>query len=139
MKIYIASHCRWAALHIAHVLESAGHEINSRWIDHPFHPMEDHPIRERRGIAARDAGDVMEAEALVLVAGPDKYPGGKFVEAGIALGLGKHVVVLGHSENMLMWHPSIQAVEDTDSLVILLDSLPKNGQHNREMALDTKL
>ena len=57
------------------------------------------------------------AAQLVLVAGPDRYPGGKFVEAGIAMGLGKPVVVLGHRENMLLWHPDVHAVETIDRLV----------------------
>ena len=39
----------------------------------------------------------------MLISGPDKYSGGKFVEVGIAVGLDKSVVVIGHRENTLLY------------------------------------
>jgi nucleoside 2-deoxyribosyltransferase len=111
MKIYVAAHCRWAGLHAASVLKSSGHEITSRWLQKTFLPVSEHTPEERCEIALEDVEDVLRADALVLVAGPDKYSGGKFVEAGIALGLGKSVVVIGRRENMLLWHPAVVAVD----------------------------
>jgi len=58
----------------------------------------------------------MDCDALVLVAGKEKYSGGKFVEAGIAIGLGKRVVVLGRRENMLLWHPLVTSVEEPEDI-----------------------
>lgn len=112
VKIYVASHCRWAASHVATVLRKQGHNVTSRWHDKAFNPTSRHTELECRAIAAEDVEDVQTADTLVLVAGPDKYSGGKFVEAGIALGLGKRVVVLGRRENMLLWHPNVEQVDD---------------------------
>lgn len=117
MKVYVAAHCRWAALHAASVLRAAGHTINSTWIDQPFHPTESVPPEDRAVIAAQDACDVAEADALVLIAGPDRYPGGKFVEVGIALGRDKAVIVIGRRENMLMYHPRIVQVDTPEQAV----------------------
>lgn len=120
MKIYVAAHCRWAGLHIAAVLRAAGHEITSRWLDQPFNPTGSVPLEERPGIAQQDAEDVIASDALVLIAGPDRYPGGKFVEAGVALGRGIKIVVIGRLENMLMWHPAIAQVDTPEAAVIAL-------------------
>ena len=110
MKVYVASHDRWAACHVASVLEGAGHAVVSMWHEKEFHPTDKHTEAERTAIAIEDCEDVARADALVLIAGPDKYSGGKFVEAGIAVGMGKRVVIIGRRENMLMWLPSIEAV-----------------------------
>lgn len=112
MKIYVASHDRWSALHIAGVLSEKGHAITSRWVHQTFSATETYAEADRQRIAREDMEDVLAADMLVLVAGPDKYPGGKFVEAGIALGAGKRVVVIGRRENMLLWHPAIARVDD---------------------------
>lgn len=117
-KVYVASHCRWAAEHVAHVLSAEGYEITSRWHGKPFHPTEDHPVRERQLLATEDLEDVTEADALVLVAGPQKYSGGKFVEAGIAIGQGKKVVVVGRRENMLLWLPQVAAYESPEDAAV---------------------
>lgn len=111
MNIYVASHCRWAGLHVASVLRAAGHNITSRWLNSEFKPTDHHSAEERRVIAQEDFDDVVAADGLVLVAGPDRYPGGKFVEAGIALARGLRVVIIGRRENMLMWMPCIESVD----------------------------
>lgn len=120
MKIYIASHCRWAACFVAREIAQMGHEIVSGWHDTPFLPTDKHTENERQNIAIQDANDVARCDALVLVAGPDKYSGGKFVEMGIAIGLGKKSFVVGRRENMLMWLPRIVAVDDPSELRPLL-------------------
>ena len=120
MKIYVASHCKLAGLHVATVLESADHFITARWLHSEFKPTEQYSAQAKFTVAQEDYDDVVASEALVLVAGPDKYSGGKFVEAGIALGLGKRVVVVGRRENMLLWHPSIEQVETPEEAARLL-------------------
>jgi hypothetical protein len=71
--------------------------------------------------------DVMSCDVLVLIAGPDRYSGGKFVEAGIAIGAGKRVIVMGRRENMLLWNPDIDAVDTPDEVCALLNPpLPKD-------------
>jgi len=116
MKVYVAAHCRWAACHVADALRSAGVNVISSWHGKAFLPTETHTEQERREIAIEDASEVMDCDALVLVAGKEKYSGGKFVEAGIAIGLGKRVVVLGRRENMLLWHPLVTSVEEPEDI-----------------------
>lgn len=114
MKIYVASHSRDLALDAAFVLRRAGHKIASRWHNKPFHPTSHHTPDECAAIAQEDYDDIVGADALVLVSGPDKYSGGKFVEAGIAIGLGKPVTVIGRRENMLLWLPSVRLVSTAE-------------------------
>lgn len=120
VKVYVASHCRWAALHVAEVLNRQGHSITSRWHYKAFNLTETHTVEERFEIAQEDYDDVKSADYLVLVAGSEKYPGGKFVETGIAIGLGKKVIVIGRRENMLIWLPEIDQVQTPEEAVHLI-------------------
>lgn len=110
MKIYVACHSREIADATATALIERGHEVTSRWHSKAFHPTSQHTPEECAAIAQEDYDDIAAADALVLVAGPDKYSGGKFVEAGIAIGMGKPVTVIGRRENMLLWLPSVRVV-----------------------------
>ncbi len=71
-----------------------------------------------------DAGQVAECDCLVLIAGRDKYNGGKFVETGIAMGLKKIVIIIGHRENMLLWHPSIACFDEPVTAAQYLTNYP---------------
>ncbi len=115
-SVYVASHCPKAANEAVSQLRQDMFSVVSTWHDLEFNPTSSHTESDRADIAARDAKEVAEADALVLVAGPEKYSGGKFVEAGIAIGLGKRVVVLGRRENMLLWLPGIACVSDKSEL-----------------------
>lgn len=126
MKVYVASHDRWAACWVAHCLVLAGHRVVSTWHGAPFGRTEDLSSVEREAIAVRDVEEVVACECLVLVAAPDRYPGGKFVEAGIALGRGKPVLVLGRRENVLLWHPEVRAFNDMPWLLTAL-AAPEGG------------
>lgn len=107
MKVYISSHDKWAALHVARVLADAGHLITSTWHDGPAGRSASYSDAERAEIASRNADQIGTTDALVLVAALDRVPGGKFVEAGIAIGMGKRVLILGARENLLMSHPRV--------------------------------
>jgi nucleoside 2-deoxyribosyltransferase len=123
MKIYVASHDLASARDIAEALIMEGHFITSRWLGTPggeLPPTKSYTETDRRRIAVEDVEDVLAADALVLQAGPDKYAGGKFVEAGVALASGKQVYMLGRRENMLLWHPTVVQV---DTLPELLNKL----------------
>jgi hypothetical protein len=57
----------------------------------------------------------------VYISSFDLWGPGTSVEAGIAIGAGKAVVVLGHRENRLLWHPLVvAAVPGTEELVDVL-------------------
>lgn len=114
MKFYVAAHDRFLASLVADVISRAGHDCTSTWIKNVFLPTEHHTFEERMSIAFEDAEDVCRSDVLVLVAGAEKYSGGKFVEAGIAMGRGIPVIVIGRRENMLLWHHSIMAVDTAE-------------------------
>ncbi len=109
MRIYVASHCKWAARYVAGELRALGATVISTWHDGEFRPTAEQSVEERRAAATTDLDQVMSADGLVIISGGSKYSGGKFVEAGIAMGRGIPVVVLGERENMLLWHPSVRA------------------------------
>lgn len=115
-KVYIASHSKDLAIEARDVLVSKGCEVISTWLDGEFKRTAEYTEAERRDIAARDAAEVYRADMLVLIAGDQYFAGGKFVEAGIALGLGRRVVVVGRRENMLLWHPVVEQVDRVDDI-----------------------
>lgn len=106
MKIYIASHSKEESLALADKLRGR-HEIVSRWIYGDFGPTASYSDTDKARIAEEDVLDVLSCDCLVLIAGNEKYTGGKFVELGIAMGARKRVIVMGRRENMLIWHPDI--------------------------------
>ena len=132
MNIYIAAHNQAEAKLVAVVLTIHGHVITSRWLDKPFRPTRSYFFREREGIAQMDFDDVVACDALVLLCPPGRRrsPGGKFVEAGIALGLGRRVYVMGPRENMLLWHPRIIQVPHCRALVSHLADNPSSWFHH---------
>lgn len=103
MKVYIAAHDKALAQREASNLKSKNFTITSNWHEKAFLPTENHSETERFEIAIEDLNDIKEADCLLLLSGPDKYSGGKFVEAGIAYGMNKPVFYKGHRENMLCY------------------------------------
>lgn len=121
MKLYVAgSDVMWAR-QVATELKGQGFAITSTWHDHSIMPTKFYPEHERTRIAQMDAEQIGRADALVLLETVSGYcPGGKFVEAGIALGQGKKVLVLGQRENMLLWHPSVAHFPTVPELTCVL-------------------
>jgi len=101
--VYIASHSRELAEELASKMEEVGFTVCSNWHKKAFLPTESHTVPERFQIAQEDFEDILRCDWLVLQSGTEKYSGGKFVEAGIAYGLGKKVFVFGRKENMLTY------------------------------------
>jgi len=124
MVIYVASHDPKAAIDMSEALMDAGHLVISSW------PWESRDLSWTDGrykiLALRDVREVSLAEALVLIADKSYCPGGKFVEAGIAIGQGKPVYVVGHRENLLLWHPSVDLVNNQEELLQLLWQKPQD-------------
>lgn len=105
MKLYIAAHSQEEARKVATLCEDQGHVITSSWLNEDFSRTSSYTEDDKRKIAVKDVNEVLESDALVLLPSPMRIPGGKFVEVGVALGARMHVYILGHRENMLMWHP----------------------------------
>jgi len=123
MKLYVASHSRQSAEELRARLVAAGHEVTSRWIvmDGKFHLGTDaYSDAEKSRIAEMDEQDVRAAtDGVVVIAEPEGrcVPGGKHVEAGIALGLGRPVYVIGRRENIFHWHHRVHVVKDYGELL----------------------
>jgi hypothetical protein len=120
MKIYVAGDNRWAAMHFACVLLINGHKVTSTWHNEEFERTSAHSDESRACIAELCVQQVREADVLVLISSHGMVPGGKFVEVGVALGSNKRVFVVGHRENMLMYHGSVTQVTDPSDLLARL-------------------
>jgi len=123
VKLYVASHSLEKAQEMRDLLLQRGHEVTSRWIteDSKFHlPGDAYTPDEREKIAVMDEADVRLAGDGVVVLSEESgrcVPGGKHVEAGIALGLGRPVYVVGHRENIFHWHPRVRVFGDAHQLL----------------------
>lgn len=98
MKIYIAAPfaLRGQAAEIAQHLGALGHRVTSRWITDDSETIGDEWAR-------KDLADVAEAN-LLLAFNPMEWKnigtGGRHVELGYALALGKQVVIFGVRSNI---------------------------------------
>ena len=128
MKLFIASRSQTSAREVMERLQAGGHVVTSRWIttDKKFHQgVEAYTDAERTAIALMDEEDVRQAtDGLVLIAEPpgEMVPGGKHVETGIALAMGRPVFVIGRKENIFHWHPAVRVFADLDALLMHLDA-----------------
>jgi len=128
MKLFIASHSQDAAKALGDALVALGHEVKARWItsDTKFtHGLASYSDEEKVRLALMDEEDVRAAaDGLVLIAEPDgRYvPGGKHVETGMALALGRPVYVIGHRENLFHWHPLVRVFASGDAFISWLAS-----------------
>lgn len=111
MKIYLAASYsrRLELLGYAQQLEALGHQVVSSWVDGHHETNSPHGSQadklgdseEQSGWATEDIRDIFECETLVLFTGGDhRKRGGRHVEYGIALGLGKSLVLIGQPENV---------------------------------------
>ena len=126
MTLYVAAQDRDWAAEVSVVLAKAGHILTSRWVwttgDMRTKML---PIAERRRLALMDEEDVKRATGgVVLLSGPRGLcPGGKHVETGMALALGRSVYVLGQEENIFHWHPRVKVFENIGGLLNELNAV----------------
>lgn len=114
-KFYISSFDLYAAKYIASVLLFHNYEVVSTW-----HEANEKPATEQDWtnlIASRNDPEIRSADALVLISSNAAVPGGKFVEAGMMLGLKKPVLVLGRIENRLLRHPLVKQCDNEEQLL----------------------
>jgi nucleoside 2-deoxyribosyltransferase len=110
MKFYIAARFsrRPECNALSHKLRALGHEITSRWVlpnsDHvaPTGLSAQAADRERQRFATEDCQDVYDCDAVVsLMEEPrSNSRGGRHVEFGYGLGLGKTMYVIGPRETV---------------------------------------
>jgi len=103
----------------AHRLRNRGHIVTSRWLDltYPEDPID---IKTRCELADRDLEDLRAAEVLISFTEPSDSVygrGGRHVEFGIALALGKTLHVVGHRENVFCCMDRIIFWNDVEDLI----------------------
>jgi len=146
VKIYLASrYSRREELCVYRTaLESAGHEVTSRWLNgaHQIAPdgtplnaerekqFED--MSDPRGAALRqsflqeDMADVARAELVIAFTEQPRADGGsrggRHVELGLALAWQKQIFVVGPRENLFCWHPSIEQFNEWETALAELNA-----------------
>jgi nucleoside 2-deoxyribosyltransferase len=121
MKIYLAArYSRFREmLDYARDLKAAGHIVTSRWIN-GNHQISDDGLSaqaaeaERVRFACEDRADLEAADCVISFTESPRSTnsrGGRHVEHGIALALGKRVIVIGHRENVFHCLPGIEFFE----------------------------
>ncbi|MBA3949780.1 MAG: hypothetical protein H0X44_07535 [Acidobacteria bacterium] len=122
-----------ALLHVRDDLLRAGYRVTSRWLNSGFAT----PATSLAGqpgaagklaaIAHQDIEDIMAADVLVVFNPPEACAigrGGRHVETGYALALGKKVIVVGARGNVFHWMPEVTVVSGWDDLLELLGRCP---------------
>lgn len=127
MKIYIAARFskRPEANQLARKLQALGHTITSRWVkpdcDHvlPTGLSQQAADDQRRRFAQEDFDDVQACDMLVsLMEEPrSNSRGGRHVEFGIALGMGKRLVIIGPRETVFHHLPMIEHFIGVDEFI----------------------
>lgn len=118
MRIYLASrYSRFRELQAYRAeLEAAGHAVTSRWINGD-HQIDDAGLSlqakesERIRFAQEDRDDLLSADCVVSFTEAPRSSnsrGGRHVEHGMALALGKRVIVVGHRENVFHCLPEVE-------------------------------
>lgn len=113
MKVYIAApyQLRDNAIRAMNTLHAMGHIVTSCWL---LEAEDDGPDS-----AQKDLDDIAAADALVLLHPEEwhqKGTGGRHVEFGYALALGKKIILLGQRTNNFHRLPSIRVVERLEDL-----------------------
>lgn len=113
MKVYLAGRfsrrAEFAA--IAAQLTNVGIEVTSRWLAESDHMTFDKLTdQERSDRAYYDQEDIIECDVFVSFGETPEVgynSGGRHVEFGMALALGKPILLLGHRENVFHYFPYI--------------------------------
>jgi nucleoside 2-deoxyribosyltransferase len=114
VRIYIAAPypTRDEAMALMRKLEALGHTVTSRWLKAPDELDDDS--------ARKDLADVAEADVLLAVNDAEwanSGTGGRHVELGYALALGKRVVLVGARSNIFHYLTSVHVVESVDAFL----------------------
>jgi nucleoside 2-deoxyribosyltransferase len=118
-RVYLAARYARASELFLHAMDlvSAGFVVTSRWI-RGDHQASDEQLTADPGLAERFAAeDVEDLRRADIVISFTEEPrsghsrGGRHVEFGMALALGKRVLVVGHRENVFHCLPQVEYFE----------------------------
>ncbi len=127
MKIYLAARfSRQIELRgYADTLRALGHTVTSRWLgQHDESTYEELTPAGCLRCADHDVEDVFAADTLISFTEPVGVPntsrGGRHVEFGIALALGKWLWLVGPRENVFHWRSDILLFSSFDGVIARL-------------------
>jgi hypothetical protein len=103
-------------------LEALGVEVTSRWLATEPRDRADYSDDDWRSLALIDQEDVLAADSLVCFteSANEGGNGGRHVELGMALALGRQVIVVGRREHIFHHLPEITFVESWPEALRLL-------------------
>lgn len=106
-------------------LEALGHDVTSRWV-RGSHESPDVTSWECEQWAKEDTKDITRADILVAFTEGPNYVlgvgrGGRHVEYGAALALGKRIVVVGPRENVFHHLPQVRRFPDWPAALAYLE------------------
>lgn len=132
MRIYIAAPypLRHEAIQVMQRLEADGHTVTSRWLKR-----ESQMSHEE---ATNDLADVAAADVLLALHPPDWHErgkGGRHVELGYAVALGKTVVLWGQRTNQFHHLRQVRTISSLDELSQGWACVPASGP---DSSLDIK-
>ena len=147
MKIYLAArYSRNAEMRgVRDVLEAFGHEVTSRWIDQHGGNLLESIVAEKLNAdpegcahyALVDLEDLQAADVVIsFTSAGGGGKGGRHIEFGLALGLGKHVVIVGPRENVFHTLPNIEWYPDWAHLEMAWSSARPCGCDSSRRCLD---
>jgi hypothetical protein len=111
------------------ILVALGFEVTSRWIDQHNGRLEASYTLEKLNadpdecglLGEHDVADLVAADTVISFTSADGGgKGGRHVEHGLALGLGKRVIVCGPRENIFHTLPHVEHYPNWDRLVAAL-------------------
>jgi hypothetical protein len=111
-------------------LDALGIEVTSRWLATEPRIRSEYSDDDWRELGLLDQEDVLAAEGLLCFSEPagDGGNGGRHVELGMALALGRRVIVVGRREHIFHHLPEVEVVESwPDALRLLAQSLDTAG------------
>jgi nucleoside 2-deoxyribosyltransferase len=132
VRIYLAAQfCRHDEMReVRDKLRDLGHDVQSRWIDlhgeenltQPTVALLNTSPLDFVKYAVMDTEQVGNADAVISFSSGDgsSSTGGRHVELGMALALGKRVILVGPRENVFHTLPIIEWYPDTESLLTAL-------------------
>lgn len=122
-KIYLAGRfLRMVELRkYAETLRSLGHEVTSNWLkEDPEHTMDKLSVERMAELATIDIDDVKAADTVIFFGETKEVgynSGGRHVEFGVALALGKKIAIVGHCENIFHYLDEVSYYISFDELI----------------------
>lgn len=128
-KIYITGMYsrRLELLEVSRMFAAAGHEITARWLNGD----EEKPGMEERDKGQMGVDDVVRADVVILFSTPSvmfREPGqgtsgGRHFEFGLALGMGKKMILVGPPESLFHHLCCVVQVDDPVAALGVITSL----------------